>query len=1097
MAEMLHVCGAGGPGAAAKPPLRLRSLAVAATLLALSACNRFPMASPEFPITSVAQVRGLPVHSADQVPVRLRGTVTYVDSQLEQFFFQDSTGGLRSDNISANVMLDDGAFVELTGIATEGGSSPAGAFEQIRVIRWSGLPQAVRSRARDLVSGKLQYQFVEIEGRVQSAAIDDSGRLMLTLNSDGREVKVLVREEVGGVDYRSYPGAKVLVTGVVAASTGADGVIGELRLMVQAARQLTVLEPAKGVAARASERSDLPTLTSVAAVHSLSEEQARMSYPVRLRAVVTFFSPVGRMLTVQDSTDGIYVRVGAADIPPLRAGQLVEVEGFSGPGDFAPVVATPRIRVLGEQAMPEPLRLEINQILSEPPDSRWLEARGIVCSVETANGLAMLAVRSGEHRVVVPVAYASDLPDGLLYSRIRLQGVLAPVFSRKRQLVGVQIRVPDPKFIQVEASAPPSPPARSIVQLRQYSPGSELNRVSRIRGTVTLTNPPGPTYISDATGSMVIDNHAEAHLAVGDVVEATGFAEADALNPVLKDAVLVKLGHAAGPQPQLSTITNILEDRWDPRLVALDGFLVDTLTAGGDRRLVLQAGGTIFNVRMEGGRLPTVRNGSLVRVAGIVVYDAPGRGSVPRGFTILLRSADDAMVLRDAPWWTAERTFRLAGILAAMMLSAFVWVTVLHGRVRQQTAELRGSRQMLQLVLDNIPQRVFWKDSEGRFLGCNKACASDAGVPTPQDIVGKTVYDIAHWRDKADLYTADDRQVMETGEDRMGYEEPMVGADGVQRWARTSKVPLPGSIGGAIGILGTYDDITESKRTAQKLERYSVELAETNEELRRFTQIVSHDLRAPLVSLQGFSADLRQSIDAVRKSAAAWLANLPESERAEVAQALQETIPEDLDFIEGSVTRMDHLTGSLLSLSRAGHREFHLEELGSEALLQEIVGSLAHQIQSRNIALKTGPLPRITGDRAAIEQIFGNLLDNAIKYLDPQRPGQIEVSAEETAEETVFHMRDNGRGIAEDDMDKIFAPFRRAGPQDVPGEGMGLAFVRTLLHRLGGRIECNSEFGVGTTFSFTLPRVASENASPGSPSSRGTPDTALVTSTEP
>ena len=153
MAKVLHVSGTDGPRAAVKPSLPLCALAVAATLLSLSACNRSPTASPESPLTTVAQVQRLPVHSADQVPVRLKGTITYVDSQLEQFFFQDSTGGLRSDNISANVMLDNGAFVELTGIATEGGSSPAGAFEQIRVISSNGLPRAVRAHSRDLVSG--------------------------------------------------------------------------------------------------------------------------------------------------------------------------------------------------------------------------------------------------------------------------------------------------------------------------------------------------------------------------------------------------------------------------------------------------------------------------------------------------------------------------------------------------------------------------------------------------------------------------------------------------------------------------------------------------------------------------------------------------------------------------------------------------------------------------------------------------------------------------------------------------------------------------------------------------------------------------------
>jgi signal transduction histidine kinase/CheY-like chemotaxis protein len=434
-------------------------------------------------------------------------------------------------------------------------------------------------------------------------------------------------------------------------------------------------------------------LTNVAEVHSLSEDQARLSYPVRLRAVVTFFNPIGRGLTVQDEKDGIYVWVGFADIPPLRAGQLVEVEGFSAPGDFAPVVASPRIRVLGEQAMPEPLRMDIDRLLSDPPDSRWVEAGGTVCSMGNSNGQAMVGIRSAGRHLVAEVANPGGLPHGLLYSRIRFQGALAPVFNRKRQVVAVHVRVPSPEFLQVEA-APPSPLApRSIGQLRQYSPGAGLNQLSRIRGTVTLTHPAGPTYIRDATGSVEIANHLQLHLVIGDVVDATGFAETDALNPVLKDAELVKVGHEAEPEAQLSTITNILEDRWDPRLVALDGFLADTVTGGSDRRLVFHAGGTLFNARMESGRLPALRNGSLVRVVGVVSYDAPGQRLIPRGFTILLRSPADVTVLRDASWWTSQRTFQLVGILAAMVLVAVAWVSILGRRVRRQTEDLRKAKE--------------------------------------------------------------------------------------------------------------------------------------------------------------------------------------------------------------------------------------------------------------------------------------------------------------------------------------------------------------------------------------------------------------------
>ncbi len=1055
-------------------------LSAVSALLCLGACSRAQPARVDSPLTSIRQIRQLPAHATTQAPVRLRGIVTYVDPLLEQFFIQDETGGLRSDNLSDNVAIDFVSIVELTGTATESGSSPAGAFDQIRVIRAAPqqLPEPVVARAQDLVSGDLQYRFVQIEGRVRSAWIDDSGRLVLTLESEGREIKVLVRQEVGGVDYRVYPGAKVQATGVLAATTDAAGEVRELRLLVQSAPWVRLLEPAKAPVGPAGGKSSLPLLTSAKAVHSLSEDQARLSYPVRFRAVVTFFNPVGRLLTVQDDTDGIYVSVGSAAAPPLKVGQFVEIEGFSGPGDFAPVVTSPHIRILGEKPLPAPLHMDTDQLLSAPPDSRWLEATGTVCSIESANGGVLVEIRSENHRLTLTVALANELPRSLMFSRVRFQGSLAPVFNRKRQLVAVQFRVPEPKYIHVEPGSPPTPPPlRGIGQLRQYAPGSGPDRVSRVRGTVTLTHPGGPTYISDATGSVMIENHNPVRLAIGDQVEATGFAEVGVLNPVLRDADLAKLGHAAELNPRLSTVTDLLENRWDPRLVAMDGFLVDTVAGGAARRLVLQAGGTVFDAQMETGLVPSLTSGSLVRVAGVVSYDNPGRRSVPRSFTLLLRSPADVTLLRDAPWWNRERALRLAGALAALTLGALAWVTVLRRQVRGQTEDLRRSRQMLQLVLDHIPQRVFWKDRNSRFLGCNQAFAEDAGVSSPQDVIGKTDYDM-NWRALAERYIADDRSVMETCTPKIGYEEPHIGPQGTDRWVRVSKAPLPGPGNEVAGMLGTYEDITESKRAEEKLRHYSAQLAETNEELKRFTYIVSHDLRSPLVSLKGFSKELRNSIDTLRKWMESLLEQVPEPERQAVAQALREDVPEALGFIESSVGRMDHLIEALLRLSRVGYREFVPEELDLTALLNETLRAMAHRIESQHITVKTEPLPRIVSDRTAIEQVFGNLLDNAVKYLDPSRPGVIEVSAGATAESFVFRVRDNGRGIEPENLEKVFAPFRRAGHEDVPGEGMGLAYVRAVLNRLGGRIECDSQPGVGTTFTFSLSKSACGVANP-------------------
>jgi signal transduction histidine kinase len=136
---------------------------------------------------------------------------------------------------------------------------------------------------------------------------------------------------------------------------------------------------------------------------------------------------------------------------------------------------------------------------------------------------------------------------------------------------------------------------------------------------------------------------------------------------------------------------------------------------------------------------------------------------------------------------------------------------------------------------------------------------------------------------------------------------------------------------------------------------------------------------------------------------------------------------------------------------------------------------LAHQIEQHQTILIVDSLPEVVADRMCMNQIIGNILANAVAYLDPERPGKIEISGQRDFQETLFKVRDNGRGIAAEDMPKVFEPFRRAGQQDVLGEGMGLAYVQTLVRRHGGQIWCESEKGVGTTFSFTIANALDQN----------------------
>lgn len=252
---------------------------------------------------------------------------------------------------------------------------------------------------------------------------------------------------------------------------------------------------------------------------------------------------------------------------------------------------------------------------------------------------------------------------------------------------------------------------------------------------------------------------------------------------------------------------------------------------------------------------------------------------------------------------------------------------------------------------------------------------------------------------------------------------------------------------------------------ASGLRERTAELHESNDEIQRFAYIVSHDLRAPLVNIMGFTSEL----EALRDDAVSRLKQLRAADADNKAdEVLAEAFNEALGFIKTSIAKMDRLIQAILGLSRQGRREFKPEHLDMTTLLNGIAASLAHQAGAANATIAIEPLPPLTGDRLAIEQVFSNLVDNALKYLRPGEPGRIEVRGRAAGGRVIYEVRDNGRGIEEKDRERVFELFRRAGAQDKPGEGIGLAHVRALVRRLGGSIRLDSVPGRGSTFTVTL-----------------------------
>ncbi len=266
------------------------------------------------------------------------------------------------------------------------------------------------------------------------------------------------------------------------------------------------------------------------------------------------------------------------------------------------------------------------------------------------------------------------------------------------------------------------------------------------------------------------------------------------------------------------------------------------------------------------------------------------------------------------------------------------------------------------------------------------------------------------------------------------------------------------------------------------IDERTADLREANDEIQRFAYIVSHDLRSPLVNIMGFTSELEE----LRSDIFRRIATLSREQSAEPAvpenatdtaepvlegadKQLSEDFTEALGFIKSSIAKMDRLISAILHLTREGRREFQPVRIDTRELMDGIVSTVAHQAAEAQANIRIEELPDIVSDRLALEQIFSNLIDNALKYLKTGVPGEITVRGRTKLGFAIFEISDNGRGIDPKDHQRIFELFRRAGTQDRPGQGIGLAHVRALVRRLGGTMSVASELHQGSTFTITLP----------------------------
>jgi PAS domain S-box-containing protein len=280
------------------------------------------------------------------------------------------------------------------------------------------------------------------------------------------------------------------------------------------------------------------------------------------------------------------------------------------------------------------------------------------------------------------------------------------------------------------------------------------------------------------------------------------------------------------------------------------------------------------------------------------------------------------------------------------------------------------------------------------------------------------------------------------------YDNPILTKSGDERLIAWNNTILKDIYGQVLGTMSIGEDITERKRAEAERERLLAELEAKNKELESFTYTIAHDLKAPLVSLNGFSSVLQKEYDS----------------------QLGEKGKHYLDRIQANVVHMEALTTSLLELSRIGQVVGPIEEIEVAALLREVRVALAVRLKEAGAEFVVQePLPTVRVDRGRIHQVFANLIDNAVKFRSAERAPRIEVGCRQESGFYRFHVADNGIGIAPQYHERVFAPFQKLH-LEIEGVGIGLALVKKIVEHHGGRVWVESEAGKGSTFYFTISR---------------------------
>ena len=377
----------------------------------------------------------------------------------------------------------------------------------------------------------------------------------------------------------------------------------------------------------------------------------------------------------------------------------------------------------------------------------------------------------------------------------------------------------------------------------------------------------------------------------------------------------------------------------------------------------------------------------------------------------------------------------------------------LEKQVQERTAALSQANTLLQMLLDHTPDHIYFKDAQSRFIRNSRSQAKALGLNDPAEAIGKSDFDFFP---HAQQSFEKEQEIIHSGTLLVDDEEWVLWPDGQATWVSTTKAPLRDPQGKIIGTFGISRDITDRKQAEIALQKAKLELEAANRELEAFSYSVSHDLRAPLRSIDGFSQALLEDYREI----------LP---------------PEGRNFLERirrSVQRMADLIDDLLNLSRVIRAPLKSVTVDLSKLAERVAAELKRNNPERDVRFIIAQNLTATGDPHLLQIVLENFINNAWKFTSKRELAEIEIGTKSENGESIYFIHDNGAGFDMTYVNKLFGAFQRLHAMtEFPGTGIGLATIQRIIHRHGGRVWAEGAVDQGATFFFTLPVLVGTQAS--------------------